>query len=36
MATDRAQPAQDAGEREMLTGWLVQHRKSVDGSTGDY
>src|SRR6516162_9032307 len=26
MATDRARPAQDAGEREMLTGWLEQHR----------
>ena len=26
MATDRARPAQDAGEREMLTGWLEHHR----------
>jgi uncharacterized damage-inducible protein DinB len=26
MGTDRAQPAQNAGEREMLTGWLEQHR----------
>jgi uncharacterized damage-inducible protein DinB len=26
MTTDRARPAQDAGEREMLTGWLEHHR----------
>jgi len=26
MATNRARPAQDAGEREMLTGWLEHHR----------
>jgi uncharacterized damage-inducible protein DinB len=26
MATDRARPAQNAGEREMLTGWLEHHR----------
>ncbi|HEY2505517.1 MAG TPA: DinB family protein [Streptosporangiaceae bacterium] len=26
MATDRARPAQDAGEQEMLTGWLEHHR----------
>jgi len=26
MATERARPAQDAGEREMLTGWLEHHR----------
>ena len=26
MATDRARPAHDAGEREMLTGWLEHHR----------
>ena len=26
MATDRARPAQDADEREMLTGWLEHHR----------
>jgi uncharacterized damage-inducible protein DinB len=26
MATDRARPAQSAGEREMLTGWLEHHR----------
>jgi uncharacterized damage-inducible protein DinB len=26
MANDRARPAQDAGEREMLTGWLEHHR----------
>ena len=26
MATDRARPAQAAGEREMLTGWLEHHR----------
>ena len=26
MATDRARPRQDAGEREMLTGWLEHHR----------
>jgi uncharacterized damage-inducible protein DinB len=26
MAADRARPAQDAGEREMLTGWLEHHR----------
>src|SRR6266567_6840170 len=27
MATDRARPAQNAGEREMLTGWLEHHRR---------
>jgi uncharacterized damage-inducible protein DinB len=26
MATDRARPAQNAGELEMLTGWLEHHR----------
>jgi uncharacterized damage-inducible protein DinB len=26
MATDRARPAQTAGEREMLDGWLEHHR----------
>jgi len=26
MTMDRARPAQDAGEREMLTGWLEHHR----------
>ena len=26
MATDRARPAQNAGEREMLAGWLEHHR----------
>jgi uncharacterized damage-inducible protein DinB len=26
MVTDRARPAQNAGEREMLTGWLEHHR----------
>ena len=26
MAADRARPAQNAGEREMLTGWLEHHR----------
>jgi len=26
MATDRARPAQNADEREMLTGWLEHHR----------
>ena len=26
MATDRARPAQSAGEREMLMGWLEHHR----------
>jgi uncharacterized damage-inducible protein DinB len=26
MATDRARPAQDAGERDMLSGWLEHHR----------
>ncbi len=26
MATDRARPAQNAGEREMLTSWLEHHR----------
>jgi hypothetical protein len=26
MATDRARPAQNAGEREMLDGWLEHHR----------
>jgi hypothetical protein len=26
MAADRARPAQNAGEREMLTGWLERHR----------
>ena len=26
MATERARPAQDAGELEMLTGWLEHHR----------
>ena len=26
MATNRARPAQDADEREMLTGWLEHHR----------
>jgi uncharacterized damage-inducible protein DinB len=26
MANDRARPAQDAGEREMLIGWLEHHR----------
>lgn len=26
MATDRARPAQSAGEREMLAGWLEHHR----------
>jgi uncharacterized damage-inducible protein DinB len=26
MATDRTRPAQNAGEREMLTGWLEHHR----------
>lgn len=26
MATDRARPAQSAGEREMLDGWLEHHR----------
>jgi uncharacterized damage-inducible protein DinB len=26
MATDRARPGQNAGEREMLTGWLEHHR----------
>jgi uncharacterized damage-inducible protein DinB len=26
MATDRPRPAQSAGEREMLTGWLEHHR----------
>jgi len=26
MATDRARPAQNAGEREMLSGWLEHHR----------
>jgi uncharacterized damage-inducible protein DinB len=26
MATDRAQPAQNAGERDMLNGWLEHHR----------
>jgi uncharacterized damage-inducible protein DinB len=26
MATNRERPAQDAGEREMLIGWLEQHR----------
>src|SRR5215469_8155415 len=26
MATDRARPAQNAGEQEMLTGWLEHHR----------
>jgi uncharacterized damage-inducible protein DinB len=26
MATNRARPAQNAGEREMLTGWLEHHR----------
>jgi uncharacterized damage-inducible protein DinB len=26
MATDRARPAQNAGEREMLNGWLEHHR----------
>ncbi|MBO0868334.1 MAG: DinB family protein [Micromonosporaceae bacterium] len=26
METDRARPAQNAGEREMLTGWLEHHR----------
>ena len=32
MAADRARPAQNAGEREMLTGWLER----VDGTTGYY
>jgi uncharacterized damage-inducible protein DinB len=27
MSTDRARPAQDAGEREMLAGWLEHHRE---------
>jgi uncharacterized damage-inducible protein DinB len=27
MATDRARPAQNAGEREMLAGWLEYHRE---------
>jgi uncharacterized damage-inducible protein DinB len=26
MTTNRARPAQNAGEREMLTGWLEHHR----------
>jgi uncharacterized damage-inducible protein DinB len=26
MATDRARPAQNASEKEMLTGWLEHHR----------
>src|SRR5215469_7355828 len=26
MAADRARPAQNAGEREMLAGWLEHHR----------
>ena len=26
MVTDRARPAQNAGEREMLAGWLEHHR----------
>ena len=26
MATDRARPGLQAGEREMLTGWLEHHR----------
>jgi hypothetical protein len=26
MAADRARPAQNAAEREMLTGWLEHHR----------
>lgn len=26
MATDRARPAQNAGQRAMLTGWLEHHR----------
>ena len=26
MATDRARPGQNAGELEMLTGWLEHHR----------
>src|SRR5262249_26028363 len=26
MATNRARPLQNAGEREMLTGWLEHHR----------
>jgi hypothetical protein len=26
VVADRARPAQNAGEREMLTGWLEHHR----------
>ena len=26
MAADRARPAQNSGESEMLTGWLEHHR----------
>ena len=29
MATERAEPALDAGEREMLTGWLDYHRATL-------
>ena len=29
MATERAEPALDAGERDMLTGWLDYHRATL-------
>ena len=39
MATERAEPALDAGEREMLTGWLDYHRATLawkcEGLTDD-
>jgi uncharacterized damage-inducible protein DinB len=39
MATDRARPALNAGEREMLNGWLEHHRGILiwkcEGLTGE-